>query len=89
VADIEAALRGAGFDGVRVESEHRLLVYPTVDALLRELKGLGAHNVTRNRPRHLTGKGAFRKMLAAYAEVMVDGRVEASFEIVYGHAYLV
>ena len=50
-----------------------IVAYPGVDALLRELKGLGAHNVTRDRPRHLTGKGVFRKMLAAYEESAAAG----------------
>ena len=88
-AAVEAALAGAGFRRVAVGGERRVVAYPGVDALLRELKGLGAHNVTRDRPRHLTGKGVFRKMLAAYEEsAAAGGGVEASFEVVYGHGRL-
>jgi malonyl-CoA O-methyltransferase len=76
---IEQALSDAGFSDVRIEREHRVLSYRSVDALLRELKGLGAHNITQNRPRHLTGKGVFCKMLEAYA---ATGRIEASFETI-------
>jgi len=87
-AAVEAALVGADFGDCRVSGERRVFAYASVDALLRELKSLGAHNVTQNRPRHLTGKGVFRKMLAAYADASVEGRVEASFEIVYGNGRL-
>lgn len=87
-ASVEAALGAAGFGEVRVGGERRVLPYPSVDALLRELKSLGARNVTRNRPRHLTGKMAFRRMVEAYAAAMAGGRVEASFEIIYGRARL-
>ncbi len=83
LASVEKALVNGGFGDVQASGERLVLSYPGVDALLRELKGLGAHNVTRNRPRHLTGKGVFRKMLDAYPVAMAEGRVEASFEIVH------
>ncbi len=88
LAAVEAALADAGFGAVRVSGERRVLTYPGVDALLRELKGLGAHNITRGRPRHLTGKGVFRKMLDAYAAAMPEGRIEASFEVIHALARL-
>lgn len=82
------ALEDAGFRDFAVISERRVLSYPGVEALLRELKGLGAHNVTANRPRHLTGKGSYRRMLDAYAPQGAEGRVEASFEVLYAQARL-
>ncbi len=85
---VGVALAHAGFRNYHIGSERQKLSYPNVDAILRELKCLGAHNVTASRPRHLTGKGVFRKMKDAYASFMPEGRIEASFEIVYGHAFL-
>ena len=85
---IEEALTKAHFTDFSVESERSVVTYSSVDAILRELKYLGAHNVTLNRPRHLTGKGVFRKMMEAYAASMMPGTVEASFEIVYGQVRL-
>ncbi len=82
------ALAHGDFREFHVRGELRRLAYPDVIALLKELKGLGAHNVTTNRPRHLTGKGVFRKMLDAYGATLSDGRIEASFEIIYGLARL-
>lgn len=83
---VETTLGAAGFDEFAVRSSLRRLDYPSVDALMRELKGLGAHNVTVNRPRHLTGKGAVRKMIAAYEALMPEGRIRGGFEIVNGYA---
>lgn len=62
-----------------------VLEYRSVEMLMRELKDLGAHNVTANRPRHLTGKGRLRKMIAAYQALMRDGQIKASFEILSGY----
>ncbi len=88
IDSVRAAMARTGFIDYHVSAERKILFYPGVDAILRELKGLGAHNVTANRPRHLTGKGVFRNMKDAYAALMPEGRTEASFEIVYGHAFL-
>ncbi len=85
-ASVRAALIHAGFRDVHVDAERQILSYPSVDEVLRELKRLGAHNVTANRPRHLTGKGVFRKMKDAYTASMPQGRIKATFEIVYGQA---
>jgi malonyl-CoA O-methyltransferase len=85
---IEAALQQAGYADGSVISEQRVVHYVSVAALLRELKNLGAHNVTLARPRHLTGKGTLRKMMEAYAAAMSPGPIAASFEIIYGQARL-
>lgn len=84
-AAVAAALADAGLGDVRLIGERRVLSYQGVEGLLRELKGLGARNITQGRPRHLTGKGAFRKLLDAYPK-LPDGRIAASFEILYGVA---
>jgi malonyl-CoA O-methyltransferase len=83
---VKDALHTAGFGECFVESCVRRLHYPSVDGLMRELKALGAHNVTANRPRHLTAKGTLRKLIAAYEAQMPDGRIRASFEVVQGYA---
>lgn len=86
-AAVTAALDSAGFAAHSVTVERRVLAYASVEALLRELKALGAHNVNHGRPRHLTGKAAFRRMLAAYP-ADASGRIVASFEVIYGMARL-
>jgi malonyl-CoA O-methyltransferase len=81
---VAAALRGAGFGDAVLDTETRSLEYADVHGLMRELKGLGAHNVTAGRPRHLTGKKALQTMIEAYAIQMEDRGIRASFETIYG-----
>ncbi|PZN82149.1 MAG: malonyl-[acyl-carrier protein] O-methyltransferase BioC [Candidatus Methylumidiphilus alinenensis] len=85
---IETALTKAKFGDVSVLNEQCVIAYSSVNELLCELKKLGAHNITMNRPRHLTGKGVFRKMMEAYASAMPTGRINATFEIIHGLARL-
>lgn len=83
---VVSALREAGFMEIDVGVEANRLEYASVYDLMRELKGLGAHNVTLGRPRHLTGKGALQRMVAAYERQSAGDGIAASFEIVYGFA---
>ena len=86
LAGIAGALSEAGFANADIDGETRCLEYGDVHALMREIKDLGAHNVTYGRPRHLTGKARLRRMIDAYAAQMAGGGVRASFEVVYGVA---
>lgn len=63
------------------------LTYKDVLSLLRELKDIGAHNVAHDRPRTLTGKGRFARFRAAYEAQARDGRIPATYEVVYGQAW--
>jgi len=58
-----------------------------IDAFHADLKTLGAHNVTAGRQRGLTGKGRLQAMVQAYESYRRDGRLPASYEVVYGHAW--
>jgi malonyl-CoA O-methyltransferase len=70
-----------------MDMEKLTLTYADAGALLRELKNLGATNATRGRPHGLMGRGRWRRMLAALDALRVDGRLPATFEVVYGHAW--
>ncbi len=83
--DFSAALGRAGFSCWRLEQEKIVRRYPSVIALLREIKGIGAHNVTLGRPRHLLGKNALKNLLAAYPGEG-EGEIQASFVPVYALA---
>lgn len=85
--DIGDALVHAGLADPVMDAEHFLLTYPDVETVLRELKALGAHNVSRARHRGLTGKGLFARFREAYAQQTRDGQIPASYEVVYGHAW--
>ena len=63
------------------------LTYSDVMSLLRELKEIGAHNVTRGRSPALTGKSRFARFRAAYEAQARGGRIPATYEVVYGQAW--
>jgi len=70
-----------------MDTERLTLTYPEVDRLMQDLKTLGAVNATAGRSRGCTGKGRLQAMRRAYEELRLDGRLPASYEVVYGHAW--
>src|SRR5690606_36849372 len=60
--DVGDALVRAGLAEPVLDVERFTLTYPDVDGLVRDLKTLGAHNVTAGRPRGLTGRGRWQRM---------------------------
>jgi malonyl-CoA O-methyltransferase len=85
--DLGDALVRAGFAEPVMDAELFTLTYSNVLALLHDLKTLGAHNVSPQRHHGLTGKGRFARFRAAYERYAHDGRVPATYEAVYGHAW--
>ena len=85
--DIGDMLVHAGFADPVVDMEQITVTYAGPDALLRELKHLGATNATRGRPHGLMGRRRWQKVLAALEAMRRDGRIPATFEVVYGHAW--
>ena len=79
---IQAALEKAGFFDIQIESYTYYSEYKNVLDLMRELKGIGAHNASLARKKTLTSKGDMRQLFAAYPEES-GGGIKASFEIVY------
>ena len=85
--DIGDAVLRSGLAEPVMDVEAFTLTYKDVYALMRELKALGAHNVTTNRSRSLTGRGLLRTFEQAYEKYRVAGLLPASYEVVYGHAW--
>jgi malonyl-CoA O-methyltransferase len=85
--DLGDMLVHAGFADPVMDMEMITVTYPSPAALLAELKAIGATNQTRGRPRGLTGRGRKRALDDALAALARDGRIPASFEVVYGHAW--
>lgn len=86
--DIGDALVRNGFADPVVDAEHFTLTYRDVFQLMRDLKNLGAHNVTAGRPRGLTGKRHMEGLERAYQRHAQDGRLPATYEVIYGHAWV-
>lgn len=85
--DVGDALVRAGFAEPVMDAERLTLTYRDVRSLMGDLKVLGTRNATRKRPRGLTGRARLRAVELAYETYRVDGRLPASYEVVYGHAW--
>ena len=85
--DIGDELMSVGFREPVMDVERLTVEYSDVMALMRDLKGSGAHNVATQRLRGLTGKAHFRGMLQAYEQFSYDGRYPASYEVTFGAAF--
>lgn len=85
--DIGDMLVHAGFQHPVMEMEMLTLTYSDLKSLMRDLKGIGAHNALTNRSRGMMGKSAWAKLEAAYDAFRRDGRLPATYEVIYGHAW--
>lgn len=85
--DIGDALVRAGFSAPVLDVERFTLTYDDVKSVMRDLKSIGAHNATDGRARGLLGRGFFEKLEQSYEQFRVDGKLPATFEVVYGHAW--
>ena len=85
--DIGDMLVGAGFADPVMDMEHVTLTFDTPDALVAELKAIGATNRTRGRPRALMGRARWSRAMQRLEALRRDGRIPATFEVVYGHAW--
>ena len=85
--DLGDAMMRAGMDEPVLDVERFTLTYPDVRGLMRELKVIGAHNVTAGRASGLTGVNALKRMTMAYEQHRRDGVLPASYEVVYGQAW--
>jgi malonyl-CoA O-methyltransferase len=87
--DIGDALLRAGFADPVMDQETLTLTYPDLPALLRDLRGVGVRNALAGRPRGLFGPRRLRAVAEFYASRYGDrGRLPASWEVVYGHAWV-
>ena len=85
--DIGDALVRAGFSAPVLDVERFTLTYDDVKSVMRDLKSIGAHNATDGRARGLMGKAYFAKLAQSYEQFRQDGKLPATFEVVYAHAW--
>jgi malonyl-CoA O-methyltransferase len=85
--DIGDALVRAGFSAPVLDVERYTLRYTDVRGLAADLKAVGARNAASDRPKGLTGPGKFAAMQSAYELHRRDGRLPATYEVVFGQAW--
>lgn len=86
--DLGDALVRAGFASPVLDVERYVLKYLTVRKVAEDLKATGAHNATTGRAKGLTGARKFAAMQAAYENFRQDGRLPATYEVVFAHAWV-
>ncbi len=78
----------AGFSEPVLDTSRIEILYPDLRALIAGLRGLGATNHRRDRPRALGGRGYWKRLeAAAEAEIRMGEGFPATFEVVYGLAW--
>ncbi|MCG6975831.1 MAG: malonyl-ACP O-methyltransferase BioC [Acidiferrobacterales bacterium] len=85
--DLGDALMRAGLSEPVMDVETLVVQYPDVAGVMRDLKGIGAYNMDPDRTRGLTGKQSYREFHSAYEAMAVEGKIPATYEAVFGHAW--
>ena len=85
--DVGDALMRAGLSEPVLDVDRIQLTYPDALSLMRDLKAIGAHNVTAGRPRGLLGRARLQRMQQAYEAYRRNGKLPATYEVVYAVAW--
>ena len=85
--DIGDMLVSGGFADPVMDMDKLVYTYGDVDSLIRDLRNSGQTNAMPARRRGLMGRAAWKSMIQAYPRRQEDGRIQATMEIVYGHAW--
>ncbi len=86
--DLGDAMLRHGFLDPVMDIERITSYYDSVKELMVELKMIGASNVTSGRPRGLLNKSKWKALQENYELYRSDKGLPASYEIVYGHAWV-
>jgi len=87
--DIGDMLVTAGFADPVMEMEKLTLTYEDLRAVMQDLRSIGAHNATAGRAPGMMGKARWARIVQNYEALRCDGKLPATFEVIYGHAWKV
>lgn len=85
--DVGDALVQAGFANPVMEMERITLTYPDLRGVLADIKGIGGQTVVEGRRGGLMGKATWAALERNYEAFRREGRLPATYEVVYGHAW--
>jgi malonyl-CoA O-methyltransferase len=85
--DLGDMLVHAGFADPVMDMEILTLEYETLDRLFADVRSSSPGNAMLDRPRGLTGRAAWNEMRARYEAMRRGGKLPATLEVVYGHAW--
>ncbi|AXS79036.1 methyltransferase domain-containing protein [Dechloromonas sp. HYN0024] len=87
--DLGDMLVGCGFADPVMDMEVITLTYDDLDTMFAELRAAGSSCAMKARRHGLTGRKSWDSGRAAYEAMRKDGRLPATFEVIYGHAWKV
>ena len=76
-----------GFADPVMDAEVLTMTYARFDDLLRDLRQGGAACAMQGRRHGLMGRSSWMAVRAKFERLMQDGRLPATFEVIYGHAW--
>lgn len=87
--DMGALLQRAGYALPVVDSDTVTVTYDHMFKLMSDLRGMGESNIIKERSKNYVGKEFFMRAAHYYAENFSesDGRIPASFEIIFLHGW--
>ncbi|HEX8782829.1 MAG TPA: hypothetical protein VF764_05630, partial [Steroidobacteraceae bacterium] len=85
--EVGDALLRAGLTEPVLDVDRFEVDYPDVLTLMRDLKAIGAHNVTEGRSRTLAGRSRLARVQDAYEGFRRGSRLPATYEVIYGASW--
>lgn len=85
--DLGDMLVGCGFADPVMDMEVITLTYDDLGAMFAELRAAGSSCAMKARRHGMTGRKSWESGKAAYEAMRKDGRLPATFEVIYGHAW--
>lgn len=85
--DLGDMLVACGFADPVMDMEVMTLTYDSLDTLLAEVRATGSSCAMKARRHGLTGRRTWAAVRQAYEALRRDGKLPATFEVVYGHAW--
>jgi malonyl-CoA O-methyltransferase len=87
IAQFGDALIAAGFKNPVLDRDEFVMDHADLGDLMRELRTLGATNANVDRRRSLTGRARFARAAQAYEPWRRNGKLPATWEVIYAHAW--
>ncbi len=88
IQELGDMLAASGFIEPVLDSQTLTVTYDDLDRLMRDLRHAGSTNATSNRNAALTGRGAWRRLAAAYDQLRdTDGKLPVTVEVISGLAW--
>lgn len=85
--DVGDALLACGLADPVIDMEYVTVAYADAATFLADLRASGQTCAAPERPRGLAGRGFRARLERALEALRRDGRIEITYEVIYGHAW--